>query len=165
MIPDTIAERKTIRSEKVFVSKGTATLSCPDCARSKRIPVDRYIGKKHTIKVKCRCDTSFVAHLEFRKHYRKPTELQGLYRIISEGAGGGSAVIHNISKAGLGFTVSGVHNIQIGQKALIDFVLDNTKSTRLSKEVEIRTVNKNHIGCQFIPHQPFEKDLGFYLHP
>jgi len=149
----------------VFVSKGTATLRCPDCSRSKRVAVSKYSGRKHTIKVKCSCDTTFLVHLEFRKHHRKPTELQGIYKIMSEGAGGGSAIIHNISKAGLGFTVSGVHNIRIGQKALIDFVLDNNKSTRLSKEVEIRTVTKNHIGCQFISHQPFEKDLGFYLHP
>ncbi len=88
-----------------------------------------------------------------------------MYRIISEGGGGGSASIHNVSRGGLGFTVSGTHNIQIGQKALIDFVLDNHKSTRLSKEVEIKAVKDNYIGCEFISHQPFEKELGFYLQP
>ena len=58
-----------------------------------------------------------------------------------------------------------MHNLKIGQKALIDFVLDNNKSTRLSKEVEIRSVTDNYIGCQFVSHQVFEKDLGFYLQP
>jgi len=165
MIPEAISEKRTIRSEKVFVSKGTATITCPHCSKTKRLAVDRYSGRKHTIKVRCNCDTTFLAHLEFRKHYRKPTDLRGLYRITSEGGGGGSVSIHNVSRGGIGFTVSGKHNIQIGQKALIDFVLDNTKSTRLTKEVEIRSVSNNYIGCQFISQQPFEKDLGFYLQP
>lgn len=165
MIPGAIMEKRPIRSEKVFVSKGTATISCPNCGKTKRMPVERYSGKKHTIKVRCNCDTSFIAHLEFRKHYRRPTDLNGLYRITSEAAGGGSISIKNISQGGLGFTVSGMHNIQVGQKALVDFTLDNNKSSRLSKEVEIRSVTDNHIGCQFIAHQPFEKDLGFYLQP
>ncbi len=165
MIPEAISEKRTIRSEKVFVSKGTATITCPNCGKTKRITVDRYYGRKHTIKVRCNCDTSFLAHLEFRKHYRKPAELKGIYRITSEGGGGGSASIHNVSRGGIGFTVSGKHNISVGQRALVDFVLDNVKSTKLTKEVEIRSVSNNYIGCQFISHQPFEKDLGFYLQP
>ena len=165
MTSETLSARRPQKSEKVFVSNNTATISCPMCGRTKRLTVARYCGRKHTIKVRCNCDTSFLAYLEFRRHYRKPTELQGFYRITSEGGGGGSASIHNVSRGGLGFTVSGKHNIRIGQKALIDFVLDNHKSTRLSKEVEIRAVNDNYIGCEFISHQPFEKDLGFYLHP
>lgn len=165
MIPGAISEKKPVRSEKVFVSKGTATISCPNCGKTKRIPVDRYSGRKHTIKARCNCDTAFLASLEFRKHYRKSTELKGIYRITSEGGGGGSASIHNVSRRGLGFTVSGMHNLKIGQKALIDFVLDNHKSTRLSKEIEIRSVTDNYIGCQFVSHQVFEKDLGFYLQP
>jgi hypothetical protein len=165
MIPEAISEKRTVRSEKVFVSNGTATISCPNCGKTKRIAVDRYCRRNHTIKVRCTCETSFLAHLEFRKHYRKPTELKGIYRITSDGGGGGSASIRNVSRGGIGFTVSGMHSIQIGQKALIDFVLDNNKSSRFTKEVEIRSVSENFIGCQFISHQPFEKDLGFYLQP
>ena len=165
MIPETTIERKSIEIEKVFVSNDTATISCPSCRKTKQISATRYYGKKHTVKVKCTCDTTFLVHLEFRKHYRKSTELKGLYRIISEPGGGGSAVIHDLSRDGIGFTVSGLHSIKVGQRALIDFILDNAKNTRLSKECEIRSVSKNHIGCQFIAHQPFEKDLGFYLQP
>lgn len=165
MLPEALSAKRPLRTEKVFVSNGTATISCPNCGKTKRLPVARYCGRKHTIKVRCSCDTTFLAYLEFRRHYRKSTELQGIYRITSEGGGGGSVSIHNLSRGGLGFSVSGRHNIRIGQKALVDFVLDNTKSTRLSKEVEIRAVNDNYIGCEFISHQPFEKDLGFYLQP
>ena len=165
MIPEVISEKRTVRPEKVFVSNGTATISCPNCRKAKRLTVDRYCGKNHTVKVRCTCETSFLAYLEFRKHYRKPTELKGVYRITSEGGGGGSVSIHNLSRDGIGFTVSGMHRIKTGQKALIDFVLDNNKSTRLIKEVEIKSVRNNYIGCQFVSHQPFEKDLGFYLQP
>ena len=165
MIPEAISEKRTIPIEKVFVSKDIATISCPQCAKTKRISASRYSGRKHTLKVKCVCDTEFLARLEFRKHYRKSTELKGIYRIISEASGGGPVVIHDLSRDGLGFSVSGVHSIRVGQRAQIDFVLDNGKNTRLSKECEIRSVSDNHIGCQFIAHQPFEKDLGFYLQP
>ncbi|THB74625.1 MAG: hypothetical protein D6B25_13110 [Desulfobulbaceae bacterium] len=154
------------RSEKIFVAdSGKATICCADCGITKQVPVQRYRGKKHTLKIRCSCGSSFPVHLEFRKAYRKSTELDGVYRIISNGGGGGAASIQNISKDGIGFSVSGVHAIKVGQKAMINFVLDNRKSTRINKEVVVRSVTKNRIGCQFSDHQPFEKDLGFYLQP
>ena len=152
-------------AEKVFVSNDLATISCPRCRKTKRISAARYFGKKHSLRVRCTCDTTFPVHLEFRKHYRKPTELKCLYRITSEAGGGGPAVISDLSRGGLSFTVSGIHRIQVGQRALVDFVLDNGKGSQLSKEVEIRSVRNNHIGCRFTAHQQFEKALGFYLHP
>jgi len=166
MRSESLYESNIARSEKIFVSnEGSAMISCPRCGKTKQVAVGKYCGKKHTIKVRCSCNTSFLAYLEFRRNYRKPTDLSGTYRIISDGAGGGTVSIKNISRGGIGFSVSGRHNIEIGQKALVDFVLDNRKSSRVSKEVIVRSVTNNHIGCQFVSHQPFEKDLGFYLQP
>ena len=71
----------------------------------------------------------------------------------------------NLSKDGIGFSVSGMHNIRVGQTANVDFVLDNRKSTRITKEVVIKTIDNNRIGCEFLSHQAFEKDFGFYLQP
>lgn len=153
-----------VHQEKVFVSNdGTATISCPHCGITKQIPVERYRNKKHTVKIRCGCSESFIVQLEFRRNWRKRTELLGTYSIKS--GGGGSATIINLSKNGVGFSVSGLHRIQAGQKGSIDFVLDNRKSTRISKEIVIRSVDGNRIGCEFVANQPFEKDLGFYLQP
>ncbi len=69
----------------------------------------------------------------------------------------------NISRSGIGFSISGIHAITVGQKALLTFQLDDRKQTELSKQVIVRSVMQNTIGCEFIDHSQFEKDLGFYL--
>ncbi len=153
-------------SEKIYVSDdGRATITCPQCGLTRQARVDHYCGKKHTLKVNCGCGLSFVVQLEFRRMYRKKTDLKGTYRVISSGGGGGQAAINDLSRNGLGFTVSGIHSLRIGQRALVDFTLDNRKQSRLQKEVIVRSVDRNRIGCEFAHQQAFEKDLGFYLQP
>ena len=152
--------------ERIYVSDdGRATITCPQCGLTRQARVDQYRGRKHTIKVNCSCGLSFPVHLEFRRAYRKQTDLKGTYRILSSDGGGGQATIRDLSRNGIGFSVSGVHSIKIGQRAMIDFTLDNRKQSRLQKEVIIRSVDKNLIGCEFNNQQAFEKDLGFYLQP
>lgn len=155
---------KNISRSKVFVSEhGLATITCPHCKITKQTPVGHYCGKKHQIKAQCSCGESFLLQLEFRKNYRKPTKLEGTYRIVSKGFGGGGATINDISRNGIGFTVTNPHNIEVGQKILLDFSLDNRKKTILSKEAIIRSVKNDQIGCEILGNQAFEKDLGFYL--
>ncbi len=72
-------------------------------------------------------------------------------------------MIRDLSRNGIGFTVAGIHNIQVGQNISIDFVLDNPKQTELKQQAVVRSVKKNLIGCEFRREQAFEKDLGFYL--
>lgn len=153
--------------EKSFVSDdGVAIIRCPHCATARKVSVDKFRGKKHTVKLRCNCGESFITQLDFRRNYRKTTELQGTYRITSNGAGGGGPMtVVNLSKNGIGFSVSGMHNIKVGQTASVDFILDNRKSTRINKDVVIKTVDSNRIGCEFLSHQAFEKDFGFYLQP
>jgi len=163
-----MSEEKTITMKisrsKVFVSEnGLATITCPYCNITRQTPVGHYCGKKHQIKAQCTCGESFLLQLEFRKNYRKPTKLEGTYRIVSKGAGGGFATVHDISRNGIGFTVTNPHNIEVGQKVELSFSLDNRKATRLLKEVIIRSVKGDQIGCEFLGSQAFEKDLGFYL--
>ncbi len=152
--------------ERIYVSdEGQATITCPQCGLTRQARVDQYRGRKHTIKVNCSCGIGFPLTLEFRRNYRKRAELQGTYRILSNGGGGGPAKIYDVSRNGIGFTVSGVHSIKVGQRALLDFTLDNRKQSRLQKEVVVRSVDRNRIGCEFNSHQAFDKDLGFYLQP
>jgi len=148
---------------KTFVSEdGFAAIICPNCGLTKQVPVADYCGSKNVIKVRCRCQQTFSAELEFRQHYRKPTDLSGRYDIVTD-AGGGRAIINDLSKNGIGFTVSGIHNVRVGHKIMIDFALDDNKQTPLRKRAVVRSVNNNRIGCEFRKDQAFEKDLGFYL--
>ena len=89
--------------------------------------------------VRCRCQHAFTVLLDFRRHYRKQTSLPGTYEIPSEGGvGGGIIHINNISRGGVGFTVSGLHRIEKDQELQIEFQLNDKNKTVLKKQV----------GCQ-----------------
>jgi hypothetical protein len=140
-----------------------AVIVCPACGIAKDVDVGKYRNAPHTIKVNCRCGISFKVLLDFRRSYRKMTNLAGTYAMISPASGVGNILVKNVSLTGIGFEVSGHHSIQTGQKALVEFTLDNRKETLIKKKVTIRSVRGTFIGGEFHQDQAFEKDLGFYL--
>lgn len=149
---------------KAFVNDGDeTTLVCPKCSTAKTLSVRQFRHHLQLLKAKCNCGHSFRVQLEFRRHYRKPTELPGTYDLSQPAFGGGAAKIVNLSLSGACFEVRGMHDLKIGQKGMLVFTLDNRKKTVVSKNVIIRTVNGNRIGSEFIDDRAFDKDLGFYL--
>jgi hypothetical protein len=153
-------------SQKSFVQSGDeATIVCPQCNSAKIIAVRQFRQRLHMLKVKCRCGYSFKVQLEFRRHYRKPTDLSGLYDPLPPAIGGGKAKVINLSLSGACFELRGVHDLKIGQKGVLVFSLDNKKETVLTKNIHIKTVTGNRIGGEFFEDQAYEKELGFYLRP
>ena len=150
-----------VQSRAFVAEDGTAAFVCPQCQMARNVPVFSFRGNKHSLKVRCRCQHTFTVDLDFRSSHRKSTKLSGFYEISS--GGGGRAVISDISREGLGFNVSGVHNVRVGQKILVNFALDDKNNTPLNKAAVVRSVDRNRIGCEFKKDQAFEKDLGFYL--
>jgi hypothetical protein len=152
---------------KTFVrNDDTATVSCPGCQMTKNVAVGKFRHCKHTITINCLCKETFKVAFDFRRHYRKAVSLHGTYEIISKGrVGGGIIQINNISRNGLMFTVSGLHRIEEGQKLRVEFELNDKKKTLLKKEVIVKEVQQNTIGCQFKENAEMEKDLGFFLKP
>lgn len=155
-----------ILAVKAFVNdNGMTSISCPVCGLVRETSVAKFRNQRHVLAVKCKCNTTFKVHLEFRKFFRKNTDLEGVYTILPPDSGGGRIQIKNISRSGIGFSVSGKHFITTGQSARIIFTLDNRKNTALDKMVVIKSVRENYIGCAFVENQEFEKELGFYLRP
>lgn len=152
----------TVRS---FVNANQmATITCPTCGRSGIKSVDKYRDKKHVHKVRCRrCGNIFTVNLEYRRHYRKPVDLMGYYTMIPPESEGGVTHIKNISQSGVGFTVSGIHSIKKNQTLKIELRLNDKKQTRLKKQVEVKRVDSNFIGCQFLNPAGMDKSLGFFL--
>lgn len=150
---------------KIFVRPDhTVTIVCPSCSRVKNASVGAYKDKCHNIKVRCSCGTQFMVHLDFRRYFRKSTDLFGYYRIIKPpGRGFGEINVKDISLGGIGFTVSGINRIEIGQTLSLDFTLDDKKKTRLKKEVIVQSIVGDFIGSRFSDNELFEKELGFYL--
>ncbi len=154
--------------QKSFVTTDDkATLCCPKCGLTKIIAAGKYRKKKHIIKVRCNCKHAFATLLDFRRHYRKAVEFEGTYTMIAPAGGVGRLSVLNISRSGLGFTigftVAGKTAFKVGQKAQIEFDLDDRKQTPINKVVVIRTLSKKYVGCEFVDHQELDKDLGFYL--
>ena len=150
---------------KLYVRENnTATLVCPSCRTVKHFDAGRYRHQRHTFSVRCRCQHVYSVLLDFRRNYRKQTSLHGTYEIISEGGiGGGIIHISNISRGGIGFSVSGIHRIEKNQLLQVEFQLNDKNKTVLKKQAIVRTVQKNSIGCEFHFNPDLDKVLGFYL--
>ena len=156
-----------ITVQKSFVkTNDTASIQCPSCHLVKNIAVSKFRNSRHTFKVRCNCGHTFLVSLDFRRHYRKPTELTGSYKVIvPAGHGSGKMQVNNVSRSGVDFSVSGRHSISIDQKIIITFKLDNKKETEIQKQVIVRRISKNSIGCEFVEQSQIGKALGFYLRP
>jgi hypothetical protein len=156
--------------QKAFVTQDNkATLCCPKCSTTRIIDAEKYRDQKHTIKVRCQCSYSFTTLLDFRKHYRKEVDFDGKYIMLAPARGGGSLSVLNISRSGIGFSIafaiSGSSAFAEGQKAKIEFQLDDRNCTPINKVVIIRVVREGFIGCEFADQQELDKSLGFYLRP
>lgn len=153
-------------SQKSFVkSDDSTTIVCPECNTAKVIAVRQFRHHLHMLRVKCRCGYAFKVQLEFRRHYRKETDLPGMYNLMHPASNSGTAKVINLSLSGACFEVRGFHDLQIGQKGVLVFTLDNRKKTVLTKHIFIRSVRGSRIGSEFVEDQAFDKDLGFYLRP
>ena len=151
---------------KSFVIEGgKAHIVCPSCSHAATIRVDMDRNHKHAFKVKCKCKKTFNLQLEFRKQYRKPTELEGSYALEKATTGNNRIQVVDLSLTGACFEVMGIHDIQPGQRGTIVFTLDNRKETVLDKNVIIRSVSGKRIGCEFADDTAFDRDLGFYVRP
>ena len=141
-----------------------ATLVCPACGLVRQIAVAKFRNDRHTLAIRCRCRHVYSVLLDFRRHFRKPTSLAGTY--VSRdpaGPGGGVIRILNISRSGVGFTVSGRHRILPGQELQIEFQLTDRNRTVIRKQAVVRTVQENTVGCEFLCAGELDKALGFFL--
>ncbi len=149
---------------KFFVdSGGETTVVCPYCQVVKAVCVLKYRDRHELLKVKCVCGKIFTISLEFRRHYRKSTELEGSFECLPPAASGGRMRIVNLSLEGACFEVNGLHNLKEGARGTMVFTLDDRKKTVITKKMVIRNVTGKRIGCQFVEERAFEKELGFYL--
>jgi hypothetical protein len=143
----------------------TAVLNCPHCGRQKVIPVDSFRGYKHKLKVKCSCSKKFMVSLEFRNRVRKKTYMRGTYTNHSKNNSSGNLVIRDISVGGLQFTSLDAQDLKVGDELTVEFALDDEHRTEVNKEVTVRDVRKNSVGCEFERSDEFAFDgpLGHYV--
>jgi len=152
--------------QKAFVREdGTTVLKCPHCRHARTVSVAKLKEKKKILKIKCSCQKSYSVSLEQRKIYRKNTELNGRFVNLSLDNDRGSMVVNDISMGGLGFTVTGRNRVETDHDLEVTFTLDDSHSSVISKQVIVRIVRKNFVGCEFRHAHEYDKALGFYLMP
>jgi transcription elongation factor Elf1 len=155
-----------MEQQKAFVREdGTTVLKCPHCRHARTVSVQKIKDKKKVIKVKCSCQKSYSVSLELRKMYRKNTNLKGRYVNLSLDNETGSMVVKDVSMGGIGFDAIGKNRIEVENELEVTFTLDDTHSSVIKKEVVVRIVRGNFVGCEFLHAHEYDKALGFYLLP
>ncbi|MBT8353553.1 MAG: PilZ domain-containing protein [Desulfofustis sp.] len=141
-----------MESVKVFVQKDlTATVFCPNCRKSKRFSAADFKNKKHTVRVRCICNTKFLALLEFRNDRRRRVNLKGTFRTYRQDIHReGKMLISNISGGGLMCQVSDHAELEEGHILSLDYNLDNLGQRKISKLAIIRHRHGITVGCEFV---------------
>lgn len=164
-----MAKRVRVNSENL------AAVKCPHCQSMKLISVHKFKGVKHTLKVKCTCNNSFSVSLDFRERYRKSTNIDAKYVKIDQDIKQMNrqadphlkCKVADLSLSGLALTIIGSHNLQVGDKLMVAFTLDDKASTHMERRVLVRVIGQGFVGCQFdeVGSPAYDKALGFYLMP
>ena len=74
-----------------------------------------------------------------------------------------NCTIRNLSMNGVGFVALKRHNIKEDTRLVVKFMLDNTARLLIEKNVLVRVVNDNYIGCEFFEEEQNDSNLGFYV--
>jgi hypothetical protein len=155
-------------TQKVYVtSKQMATISCPQCDRSKTVDVSKYatLDKMVRINVKCPCGHAYKAILEKRKQYRKETNLAGAFIHFIDGQpqARGLMTVKDLSTSGMKIQLNVKQNFAIGDQLQVEFHLNDAQRTLIKKTVIIKNQHEQFIGAEFAPFESIDKALGFYL--
>ncbi|MEN6320637.1 MAG: PilZ domain-containing protein [Syntrophaceae bacterium] len=151
--------------KKLYVAAdGTVTFICPKCGSMVKEPAQKYKDHKGSLKVECSCSHSYEVQLEFRKFYRKETNIAGLYMRSSHAGDWGKMVVKNLSMGGCGFETWKKSTLVQGEEIKLEFKLDNTRGSIIKKKAVVCEVDGQYVGCKFAePPGAYDPDLGFYL--
>jgi len=153
----------------------SAKIRCPHCGMTKVVNLSSIAEVKPVMRVKCECSSVFAVKFEYRKFYRKKTDLAGVYRKYPGGENSPQQPLSrkkmncrvvNISMSGAGFVVLGEHVLAPGDRLLLGFALDNAQRTWVEKGGFVRVVEESYVGLEFEEAvNTLDKALGFYLMP
>jgi Neuraminidase (sialidase) len=141
----------------------TARIKCPNCGTSRSLDVRKFKGRKDPLKLLCKCKSSSQIFLEFRKSFRRTTNLEGIYTLLARSDERGKIFVKNLSKKGIGFTTFSDHKLSQEDEIQVVFTLDDQKKSKIEKNAVVRNTNGNYVGCEFTGKDHHDTALGFYL--
>jgi hypothetical protein len=153
-----------VETQTVYVNQDdTAVLVCPNCGLSKNINVAKFKARGDSLKIRCKCQSTFSVSFEFRRAHRKETNLRGYYSRLPACKESHGMLVKNVSLTGIGFVTSARHNLMKDTKVRVTFTLDDAKQSKIEKDVVVRVIEDRYVGCEFTERAIFDKTLGFYL--
>jgi hypothetical protein len=159
--PDRIKKGNSIMIQQIKIeSENMATLVCPECRWSKKLPVHKYINEQKEIKLKirCVCGCNYIVALDRRNFVRKETDLYGTFiktelrgTYIREKTGlSGEMTILDLSRGGLRFKILGGKNFELGDYLFVEFHLDDFGRSRVLKKALIKALKDKYVSVEFI---------------
>lgn len=153
-----------------------ATLICPKCSWAKTIDVTPYINvkKKIKLKIRCRCENTYIAVLDRRKSFRKKTDFYGTFVKVpppetytaEKDGPTGEMIVVDLSRGGLRFRVVGEMCLRPDDHIRVEFHLDDRNRSKIQKHAVVRNIKGLEVGAQFVKTDPSDADtvaIGFYL--
>ena len=147
-------------------SQDTVSVSCPRCKKGRDIHVARFKGRRD-IGIKCPCGNAWQVRVEYRREYRKKTDLKGSYRSLpADGKPGeaGLMKVVDLSRKGVRMKIDNFPSgLKAGDQLNIEFKLDDANQSPIYREVVVKNLHPPYVGTVF-HHPPVEDNiLGFYL--
>ena len=148
--------------QKVFAtSSGKAVFTCPECGKARHMDVSKYKDVEKAVKLKytCPCSHKFSVLLERRQHVRKKVNLKGTLIVDHKKY---PVELIDISRRGIRGRSNDRIPVSPGQSVRLEFTLDDSNSSTVSKDMQVRSVVLPHIGMEFSSTDHYDK-LGPYL--
>ncbi len=147
-------------------------LSCDQCGRSKKMPLEAFKQHDKPLKVQCPCGATFRIGIVVRKFYRKKTRLHGTY--VKHGVMSGNVVeqgrmvVEDLSRTGVGLQTLCKHNLAPNDIITLTFTLDDQQRTMIQRRAQIKRISELFVGAEWLDQDAYTPDnrmLGFYLMP
>ena len=150
---------------RVYVQQdGTVPSTCPACGAERPFQSDKIGTRGRPVELRCSCGNRFSVLPEFRRAYRRETNLRGTYTKFSSENEYGQIIIKNMSMTGVGFTTESDHRLGEGDELMLRFMLDDRKDAKIEAGAVVVRTHGEYVGCKFkklTPHQ--EEDLVSFL--
>jgi len=150
--------------QKVYVNPdNTAVIECPYCQATKVVHVGKFKGPRRRLKIRCTCNASLPVTFEFRRAYRKKTDLQGFYSKVRHAHAPGKIDVKDLSMKGVRFVTASPHTLRKGDEVIVKFTLDDRNRSKIERKGVVRWVKDREVGCRFSESAQYDKVFGFYL--
>jgi hypothetical protein len=176
-----------------IIDEENAWFTCNHCHEVVRVATSDCIHQpNHTFDLACSCGHLNKSVIEHRTSIRKKTNIAGIYKVMNEAGAEktGSMTVKNISWQGFQLNISGEehcikehdlhcdrynmqgHNyrsifvqnlLKVGERIIIEFFLDDSKWSFISKPVIIKWLRNHNVGVVLNDPAAFEPSIRFYL--